>query len=281
MSNLTDYGENKLVDMLRGEGLTLPASWRVVALSAANDAAVTEVSGSGVVRAAVARTLDNWAGTQAIGSTLASSGSSKTTSNNLLIDMGTATTSVGTITHVGLFDAASGGNCWMYSPLHTPIVTSNGVAVQIPIGQLTFSLSASGSMRDYLVNKLIDLIFRGEAYSYPSSVFLGAMKTTDDEVGGGVGYERFELVCSMDELSGTQSSGTTSASSGTSGRTSNNNVIQFASPTSSWGDIDRLPVFDAGSGGNELWRQALAATKSIAPGFALTFQPNNLAFTLA
>jgi len=279
MSNLTDYGENKLADMLRGQGLTLPTAWRIAPLSAASDSAQTEMTGSGLARFSMTRNLTNWKSTQ--GNDLASSGTSKTTSNSVLIDMGTATAAIGTVTHVGFYDASSGGNCWAYAALSTQIITANGVAVQIAIGNLALTLSVGGSMTDYLVNKLIDLFFRGQAYSYPSNVYLAAVQSGGSEVGGGVGYSRLALPSTLTELSGTQGAGTTTASTGTSGRISNNLALTFASPTGSWGDIATLDVFDASTTGNRLWSKTLAATKTIGVGYPLTFQADKLGFTLA
>ena len=91
MSRFTDYGENKLVDYFRGQGLTLPSSWYIAALSASGDpaASITELTWSGYARVAVARSLTAWAGAQGAGSTTASSGSSHTTRNNAAINFGT------------------------------------------------------------------------------------------------------------------------------------------------------------------------------------------------
>lgn len=281
MSKFTNFGENKIADYFRGQGLSaLPTQWRLAPLSAASDSAVTEVTGSGIVRFASVRNLTNWAGTQGAGSVLASSGSSKTTSNNVLIDCGTAAGSVGTVTHIGFFDNSSGGNCWMYVPLLTPIVTGAAVAIQVPIGDLSLLLGSAGGATDYLVNKLIDFIFRGQAYSFPSSTWLAALLSGGGEVGGGVNYSRVQLPSSMTDISGTQAAGSTSASSGTAGRISNNNALAFPEPSADWGAIDRLSVFDASSSGNELWRKALTATKSIGLARTLVFQANAIGFTI-
>jgi hypothetical protein len=281
MSNLTDYGENRFADMVRGQGLTFPASWRFAPLSAASDSALTEITGSGIARAALTRNLTNFSGTQGAGTTLASSGTSRTTSNNVDIDMGIAPGAVGTMTHVGLFDAASGGNCWAYAQLGTPVVTAAAVALLVPAGSLAFTLGLSGGPTDYLINLLLDKFLRGQAFTYPSSVWLAPYVAGGAEVGGGVGYSRLELESTLTALSGTQAPGTTSASSGTGGRISNNNPLVFADPTGTWGDIDRLGVFDASSAGNELWRAALATTKSIGVGLPLTFQADKVGFTFA
>jgi len=184
------------------------------------------------------------------------------------------------VSHVGLYDASSGGNCWAYAALSTPIVTATAVDVQIAIGNLAFTLGVGGSMTDYLINKLIDLFFRGQAYAYPVSTWLVAVQTGGGEVGGGVGYSRLELPSTSTDLSGTQGAGTTSASTGTAGRISNNNVLAFSDPTGPWGDISGLDVFDAASSGNRLWRATLAAVKTIGIGYPLTFLANELGYTI-
>lgn len=279
MSNLTDYGENRFADMLRGQGLTLPASWRFAPLSAASDSAQTEITGSGIARAVLTRNLTNFSGTQGAGSTLASNGSSKTSSNNVAISMGTAPGALGTMSHVGLFDAD--GNCWAYAAPDTPIVTALGVDLLIPIGSLALRFGVIGGATNYLINKLIDKFLRGQAYDYPASVWLAEYVAGGAEVGGGVGYERLELESTTDALSGTQAAGSITASSGTGGRISNNADLAFADPTGEHGDIDRLGVLDLATVGNLLWLQSLAATKSVGVGRPLTFQADKIGFSFA
>lgn len=287
MSQFTNYGENKLADMVRGQGLTLPTSWRIAPLSAASDASQTELTGSGLARFTMTRNLTNWAGTQSSGSVLASSGTSHRTSNNVLINMGTATSAIGTVTHVGFFDQASGGNCWIIAALNTPIVTANGVAVQIDIDGLAFTLGLSGGMSDYLSNKLIDLIFRGQAYTFPSSMWLAAMTATPTsagggtEVGGGVGYSREEIPSTLTDWSGTQAAGSTVASNGTAGRISNNNAIDYSAPTGTWGDVGWAALKDASSSGNLMWWGALNSPKSIGVGTPLSYAADTIGLTWA
>ena len=76
MSAMSDYLENKLVDHLfRAQALAAPASLHIGLLTAApsDSGGGTEVAGSNYARASVTSSLANWAGTQAPGSTAASS----------------------------------------------------------------------------------------------------------------------------------------------------------------------------------------------------------------
>ena len=287
MSQLTDYAENKLADWVRGQSLPFASSWRWAPLSAADDGSLTEVTGTGIARFVMTRNLTNMSGTQGAGTTLASTGTSHVTSNNVAIDCGTATGAVGTVTHLGLFDATSGGNCWAYTPLDVPIVTANGVAILFPINSIAFSLGLTGGMTDYLANKLIDLFFRGQSYSWPATTYLKALIAAPTnagggtEVGGGVGYARVAIASSYASWSGTQSPGTTVASTGTTGRISNNAQLLFPDPTGAWGAIGWGGLDDASSAGNPLFWGALTTPKSIGVGVPLVYAANTLGITWA
>lgn len=287
MSQLTDHGENKLADFQRGQSMGLPTNWYIAALSAYSDSSVTEITGLGLTRASVARSLANWAGTQGDGTTLASSGTSHTTSNNNAISLGTASGS-GSAVAFGLYDNSSGGNCWMVWEPEEAIDFTNGMAVELAAAQLKFSLGLTGGMTDYLCNKLIDLTFRAQAYSYPSSMWHGLFTSAPSnagggtEVGGGVGYARAELACSLAAISGTQGAGTTTASSGTGGRISNNSNVAHPSPTGSWGALAHGGWFDASTSGNLLWWRALTSPLTVSAGSpAPTYAADGAGWTFA
>lgn len=146
-----------------------------------------------------------------------------------------------------------------------------------------------GALTNYLENKLIDQIFRGQAYTFPSILYFALFTTapTDStggtEVSGGA-YARVGVTASLANFAGTQSAGSTTASSGTSGTTSNNNAITFPSPSgANWGVITSVGILDASSSGNLMAYGALAINKTVndgdaAPSFAagaLTFQIDN------
>jgi len=131
MSALSDYAENKILDwLLRGQTFVPPATVYVALLTAApSDAAGgTEVSGGSYQRVAVAGSLANWSGTQAAGSTAASSGTSGTVSNNSPISFPTPTADWGTVTHTAIYDASSGGNLLMWGALTQAKTINNGDA---------------------------------------------------------------------------------------------------------------------------------------------------------
>ena len=140
MAALSDYLENKLIDhVFRGQAYTAPATIYVALFtSAPNDAAGgTEVTGGSYARPGLAASLTNWAGTQAAASTTASSGSGGGTSNNLAINFATPSAGWGTVTHIGLMDAASGGNLLVYTALTVGKTINSGDTVSFPAASLT------------------------------------------------------------------------------------------------------------------------------------------------
>lgn len=110
------------------------------------------------------------------------------------------------------------------------------------------------------------------------------------EVSGG-SYVRVALaagaVMALSDFAGTQSAGSTTASSGTGGTTSNNNAITFATPTADWATgavrCGILAVYDSPTAGNLMTWGALTAPKTVnngdsPPAFAaasLSFQFDN------
>ena len=123
MAEFTDFMENKIIDhMLRAQAYTPPATVYVALFtSAPSDAGGgTEVSGGAYARQAV--TLD-----------AASGGAS---SNSADITFPQATADWGTVTHLALMDALTGGNMLMHSPLDASKTVNNGDTFKFEAGDL-------------------------------------------------------------------------------------------------------------------------------------------------
>lgn len=139
MSAMSDFLENKLIDWyFRAQAIgitgasaaagTGPATLYVGLLTAApsDTGGGTEVTGGSYARVAVTSSLANWAGTQAAASTVASSGSSGTTSNNGSITFPAPTANWGVCSHFAIYDAAAAGNSQFFGALTTPKTVNNG-----------------------------------------------------------------------------------------------------------------------------------------------------------
>lgn len=151
---------------------------------------------------------------------------------------------------------------------------------------------------DFAENKLIDWFFRGQAIGItgataaagtgPATLYVALLTAAPSDTGGGTevsggSYARVAVTSSLANWAGTQSAGSTTASTGTSGTTSNNNVITFPAPTANWGVVSHYAVYDASTGGNPIFYSAMTTPKTVnngdaAPSFAagaLTFQIDN------
>lgn len=151
---------------------------------------------------------------------------------------------------------------------------------------------------DFLENKLIDFLFRGQALgitgasaaagSGPTSLYIGLLTAAPSDTGGGTevsggSYARVTVSSSLTNWAGTQAAASTTASSGTSGTTSNNSAITFPAPTANWGVVTHIGIYDASTSGNLLAYAPLTISKTInngdaAPSFAaaaLTIQVDN------
>lgn len=142
------------------------------------------------------------------------------------------------------------------------------------------------AISNYLENKLIDQLFRGQSYTFPATVYVSlhtaAPSDSSDgtEVSGG-SYARVAVTGSLANWAGTQGAGTTVASSGTSGTTSNNAAITFPAPTDDWGVVSHVGIYDASTSGNLLIHGGLTLSKTVNNGdSAPTFQAASLEFQI-
>jgi hypothetical protein len=145
MASVTNYAQNKLIDaLLRAQSLSAPATFYAALYTVAPTATSgsgTEVTGGAYARQAITSSLANWAGTQGAGTTVASTGTSGTTSNNAQIQFPVATASWGTVVDLALLDALTAGNMWMFGTLGSSLAVSTGGQPTFAAATLTFSIT--------------------------------------------------------------------------------------------------------------------------------------------
>lgn len=145
---------------------------------------------------------------------------------------------------------------------------------------------------DFMENRLVDWFFRGQAIGItgasaaagtgPSNLFVGLLTAlpTDSTAGtevAGNAYARVGVASTLANWAGTQGAGTTTASTGNTGTTSNNGVLTFPTPTpAGWGLVVALGLYDALTGGNLLAFTALTTTKTINAGDVVTVPAGTL-----
>jgi len=149
---------------------------------------------------------------------------------------------------------------------------------------LSAPLAHAGAMTDYAENKVVDALLRGQSLGAPANWYIGLDTVacgdaagTGTEVSGG-NYGRVTVTASLSAWAGTQSAGSTTASSGTNGTTSNNSVISFATPSASWGTVVSVRWWDALTSGNAWICTALTTNKTINSGDTVTFPTSVLTF---
>lgn len=140
---LTDFAENKIVDAtLRAQAIGTPVTWYVALYTACptDSLAGTEVTGGAYARVAVTAGLAAISGTQGAASTLASTGSTGTVSNNAAITFPTPTAGWLTVVCWGFTDALTAGNIWIYSALTVNKTINTGDAVSFAAAAATYQV---------------------------------------------------------------------------------------------------------------------------------------------
>ena len=125
--SFTNFLETEILDhVFAGAAYTAPSQHYLGLFTAAPGEAGggTELSGSAYAR----RPVDF-------------STSGATTSNDAAIEFPTATGSWGTVTHVGVFDAASSGNLMAYATLSSSKAIATGDVFRVPSGDLDITLN--------------------------------------------------------------------------------------------------------------------------------------------
>ena len=96
------------------------------------------------------------------------------------------------VTHVGLWDASSGGNFLWYDDV-TDLTYENGEEPRIASGNLTITIT--GDISDYLYPRILDHLVGNATFTSPSTVYTGLYTTNPavDDSGtevSGTGYAR-------------------------------------------------------------------------------------------
>ena len=160
------------------------------------------------------------------------------------------------------------------------------VVAALALASLLGSVSAQAqALSDYVENNAIDYIFRAQTWTIGATQYVGLSTAacSDSSVGTevtGGSYARASVTRSLANWAGTQSAGSTTASSGTGGQTSNNAAITFATPSAGWGTVTHFFISDAASGGNLIICQALTTSKTINSGDTVSFPIAAITVTL-
>lgn len=126
--SFSNYLETKVLDhVFGGTAYTAPSTLYLAlhTASPAEDGSGTEVSTSGTAYARATVTFTT---------------SGNTTSNTAAVEYSTATANFGTVSHVGVWDASTGGNLLCYAALTSSKTIETGDVFRVPAGDLDISL---------------------------------------------------------------------------------------------------------------------------------------------
>jgi hypothetical protein len=108
---------------------------------------------------------------------------------------------------------------------------------------------------DYYENKVIDHMLRNQAFTPPSTVYVGLYTAAPTDAGGGT------------EVSGgSYARQAVTLAAASAGATQNSADITFPTATADWGTIVAAGLFDAASAGNLLAWNNLTASKTVNNG---------------
>lgn len=126
------------------------------------------------------------------------------------------------------------------------------------------------AMSDYLENAFLDHFTGTTSTSAPAAVYLGLSTASmnDDNSGtelSGSGYARQAITFA----------------SAASASIASNAAAEFPAATGSWGSVSHWAIYDASTGGNQLFHGSFATAKTIATGDILKVASGDLTITAA
>ena len=138
--------------------------------------------------------------------------------------------STGTVTHVGILDAATGGNMLLFAPL----------AEAVPLGDIVKLFFTAQSLK-WILSGVIHYDYRQKFFAYFSgtsitgfTAYIGLASTSGQEKSSS-GYARQQM--QMELVTGTPI------------RIQNSSDLSFPEASVSWGEVGQVLIWDASSGG--------------------------------
>lgn len=270
MSEMSDFLENELLDhVLSAATYTAPATLyygldQTTTVDADTGSTITEPSGNNYSRASHTNNATNWPA--------ASSGSK---SNGTAISFPVPSGSWGTVTDIGILDAATLGNLLLYTPLDTARVISGGeTTVEVATSGMTWTWDTT-NISDYLRDELLDHILSAAAFTAAATVYMALCTAAPTSASTG---------STITEPSGNNYSraaitnNATNFPAASGGSKSNGADITFAVPSGSWGSCTHWALVDASTAGNVYFFGAVDTAMTPDNGDTVLFSSGNFTF---
>lgn len=257
MGSLSDYAELELLDHTLNNSAYASVATVYVGLSTADPldtaAGLAEPVGNNYAREAI---------------TFGAAAARRIT-QSVQVDFNVPSGAWGAITHWAIFDADVGGNMLAHGSLAAPKSPVNGSHPSFSVGAVYVEFSA-GEISTYLANKLLDRMFRNQAYACPSTyVGFSTVVLTDDSTGGtvtepaGGGYARVQV--------NANGGGAPTWDLAAAGVVDNTHAIDFGTTSGDWGTVVATFVVDNAAAGNILFYDNGLADTAIYNGDTVDF----------
>lgn len=181
----TDYFENKICNLTRGQSISAPVTVYLGLFVTNPGDDWTSVKGGEVTYAGYSRQAINF-------SSPAASGQGLMIQNAEAISFEEASTSGGSVTHLGVLDSLSGGNMLLYGQLDTALSIQAGVTPVIRASSIKWIFS--GNLSTYYRTAIMN-VMRGQSvngFSPYAAFFNGDPSGSGSEFSGN-NYDRFAL----------------------------------------------------------------------------------------
>lgn len=186
----------------------------------------------------------------------------------------------GTVTHWAVLDdnTHGAGNMLAHGAFGVSKAIVNGNTPSVAVGEVYVEIL--GEISTYLANKLLDLMFRNQAYAAPDTyVALVTAAVDEDDTGAtitepaGGDYAREQV-----NVNGGAAPTWNLAAAGL---VDNTHDIEFTTATASWGTITGVCIVDAAADGNLLFYDNDMADQAVAEDDTVTFPAGDLDITLS
>lgn len=266
MGSLSDYSELELLDHVFNAAYTAAATV-YLGLSTADptdDASgLAEPSGNGYIRKAI---------------TFGAAASRKVIQSGA-VTFDEATGSWGTISHWGVFDAESAGNMLAHGAFAASKAIVSGNTASVADAEVEVEYSAN-EISDALTLKLLDLMFRNQAYAAPDTyVALTTATISDSDTGStitepaGGAYARKQV-----NVNGGASPTWDVAAAGL---VDNTHDVTFTTATASWGTIVAVAICSASTAGDLLFYDNAMTDQAVGNGDTAKFPAGDLDITMS
>ena len=254
----SNYFETLILNLMRSQNISVPSNLYVgLFLSNPGDSGTegNEISYTGYERQEITF------------GTPVETGAGMMISNSAMITFPQSPSNAGTVNYIGVFDAQTNGNMYLYGALAQGLNVQNGVSPVFRAGNVSWIIS--GGISNYYKTAIMNVL-RGSSgvavsgFTPYIALYNGDPNGAGNEFSGNK-YERFTVTMSTP----TQQS---------SGVAMSQNTADVTSPvsTGNWGTLNYIAICDAETYGNVFASAALPSSYQVYNGYSVTIQAGNL-----